>query len=205
MKAIDVYTWYHIPPNLADHQLTVAAVGSYISLVTGKGNQKEIIAACLLHDMGNIIKFNFERPMPDLGDNIPYWKGIREQFILEYGDDPHKATLAIALDHGVPDRIIDMIEGIGYPESIETLKRGDDSQLVAAYSDLRVAPWGVVSLEERLQDLMERYGPERINDQNNNAFREMERVIFRESGHVPEDIPPEEIRLRKKLLRDFEV
>jgi len=46
-------------PQLDEHQLTVAAVADFICAhFNGNINRNNIVKACLLHDMGNIIKFD---------------------------------------------------------------------------------------------------------------------------------------------------
>ncbi len=60
-KISEIYEEYKIMPNLREHQLRVAAVAAQICDNFNKPlNKKEIITACLLHDMGNIIKFKLE-------------------------------------------------------------------------------------------------------------------------------------------------
>ncbi len=59
-NASEIYAEYRLMPNLKQHQFRVAAVAEIIcknlSEVVDKDN---IILACLYHDMGNIIKFDY--------------------------------------------------------------------------------------------------------------------------------------------------
>ena len=55
-KISEIYAEYKIMPNLQMHMYRVAAVASLIyDNFNEPLNKEEIITACLLHDMGNII------------------------------------------------------------------------------------------------------------------------------------------------------
>jgi len=57
----EIYEHYNIPPWLQEHMLRVSAVSSIICDQLGdKVRKHEVVSACLLHDMGNIIKFDFD-------------------------------------------------------------------------------------------------------------------------------------------------
>jgi 5'-deoxynucleotidase YfbR-like HD superfamily hydrolase len=83
--------------NLQDHQLRVAAVASIICdsfdfLI----NKEKIIKVCLLHDMGNIIKFQLDY-FPELNkpEGLEYWQNVQKEFIAKYGPNEHNATMKI--------------------------------------------------------------------------------------------------------------
>ncbi|USN54769.1 MAG: HD domain-containing protein [Candidatus Peribacteria bacterium] len=58
----DIYTQYQIPPSLQEHMLRVAAVAEQICLHSSQEiDHATIVTAALLHDMGNIIKFNLDK------------------------------------------------------------------------------------------------------------------------------------------------
>ena len=109
MKIKQIYLNYRIPPNLQDHMLRAASVGAYISdhwKNKADLDKNSMIQALLLHDMGNIIKFDF-RFSYLLGKeeaNTGYWKKIQQEFIKKYGDDEHVATVEIAKEIGLRDR-----------------------------------------------------------------------------------------------------
>jgi 5'-deoxynucleotidase YfbR-like HD superfamily hydrolase len=56
---LELYDTYKIMPQLAAHQLRVAAVAYAITQAIFEPiHDEELISACLLHDMGNILKFD---------------------------------------------------------------------------------------------------------------------------------------------------
>ena len=75
MKIKDIYSKYNIPPNLQLHMFRVAAFADILCDNHKKVDfDKEIIIkSCLLHDLGNIIKFDF--------DNFPELLGAEEKNI----------------------------------------------------------------------------------------------------------------------------
>ena len=206
MTVVEVYEKYEIPPNLADHQLTVAAVASVICEVTGKGDRDNVVAACLLHDMGNIIKFDLDKKIPGAEiENVEHWKEVKQKFIENYGDDEHIATIVIADDIGVSVEVKNLVDAIGFRHSLDTLNSGDKSKMIAGYSDMRVAPHGVVSLETRLDDLTTRYGATDDREQYNQALRQMEQVIFSDTGLNPSVVNKAVVDAQKIELVSFKI
>jgi len=197
MTITEIYEKYEIPPNLADHQLTVAGVAKVICDEVNKGNEKALLTACLLHDMGNIIKFDLDKiPIAKIG-RIDHWKVVQQRFIEKYGSDEHQANLTIADDIGVDKEVRDLIDVVGFRHSCDALDSGDISKMIAGYSDMRVAPNGVVPLETRLADLATRYGVTGDREQYNQAFRKIEKQIFSETSVRP-DVVTQEVVDRKK-------
>ena len=206
MNISDVYKKYEIPPNLADHQLTVAGVAALICEKTCKESKDEVVLACLLHDMGNIIKFDLDRKIPGAEiENINYWKAVKQKFIEKYGDDEHVATMEIAAEIGVNDKIMKLIDAVGFRHSLDTLSSGDISKMIAGYSDMRVAPHGVVSLESRLSDLTKRYGARNDREQYNQAFRDIENNIFSNTSVKASMVVQAEVNITKKELASLDV
>ncbi len=56
---IQIYSQYKIMPTLQQHQLRVAGVAKQICDSISEPIDKEVVVdVCLVHDMGNIIKFD---------------------------------------------------------------------------------------------------------------------------------------------------
>lgn len=77
----------------------------------------------------------------------------------------------------------------------------DYEKKLCAYADMRVAPWGVVSLDERLLDLEKRYAaryPSPEDQQRREHFRRdayaLESQIFAHCDISPSDITDETIK-----------
>ncbi len=61
-KIVDIYSHYHIPPIIEMHQLRVAAVARTLAEAhVGKCDAEVVTQVGLLHDMGNLIKVEFDK------------------------------------------------------------------------------------------------------------------------------------------------
>lgn len=167
MKIGDLYDKYQIMPGLTEHQLRV---GGIAKLVTegwkSKEEARKSVLACLVHDMGNIVKFDDK-----IGEK---WIKVREEIRQKYGADAHSATCAILNEAGLSEYAKYMEEEAEmYGKSGLTLldfQTCSRPALMIMYADLRVVPSGVVSLEERIQDLENRYGKPRFERQWDKVF-----------------------------------
>lgn len=160
MKTIgEIYRDYDIMPNLALHQVRVAAVCAQISEnLSLPTDIKSLVAAALIHDIANIIKFDLSY-FPEFTEalGVMHWEGIKKKFIEKYGDDEHVATVLVAHELGVSQRVIELVDGVRFKKICEH-KEGEDIEMkVLHYADCRVGPHGIVSLMERFRDGGERY------------------------------------------------
>jgi hypothetical protein len=155
-----LYQQYQIMPNLQQHQLRVAAVAQTIcqNLTGVEVSEPEVIAACLLHDMGNIIKFDLNL-FPEFCQpaGVEYWQGVKQEFIDKYGPNEHQASVAIARQIGVSAQTLSYINAISFSRATANVTTTDYGQKICAYSDMRVGPYGINSLAERFADLSQRY------------------------------------------------
>ena len=200
-------------PNLAMHQLRVAGVAMQIceSLDTNI-DTNSVVKACLLHDMGNIIKFNLNH-FPELNEpeGLVYWQGIKNDYISKYGNDEHKASLEIAHELGISRYILSLIECVD-PDSVEIINKEDNlEKKICIYSDNRVTPHGVVSTEERSLEAKERYKdhPHAFDEESRQFFNEnlnlIEKQIFSHSNIKPEDIDDSSVEKYLLGLQDFSI
>jgi len=155
MTILDIYSNYQIPPNLQRHQLEVAGVCQVV--LDGWSGEKidwELtILTALLHDMGNIIKF--KKPfMSEMAERVEYWQAVQESFIAKYGHDVKVATMKIAEELQLPKvvKVLQEMELVIAGNAVESW----EARLVE-FADMHVKPEGIVSLEERLTDLIDRY------------------------------------------------
>ena len=184
-------------PQLAMHQLRVAAVAYTITQAIFEPiHDEELISACLIHDMGNILKFDlsiFPETLEPQGRD--YWEGVTEEFRTKYGPDEHVATLAIAREIGVSERTLNIVDKVGFSMAVENEHAGSFEAKIACYADMRVAPQGIVSLAERLAEGERRYAlrADRKKDDATlaagaRALESIERQIFARASDKPEDI-----------------
>lgn len=161
-------------PQLAEHQLRV---GGIAKIVANGWEDRELaqktVLTCLVHDMGNIVKFG------NLSD--PKWIAVREEFKKKYGRDAHKATCNILKETGLAE-YAEYLEEEAAMYRKENLTLSDFENcgrpaLMTLYADLRVTPIGVVSMEERIQDLENRYGKPRFERKWNQVLEKYIRSL----------------------------
>ncbi len=209
-----IYSQYKIMPNLQLHQLRVAAVGQMIAeSIPGFDETKEVVTTCLLHDMGNIIKFNLNY-FPEFlePEGLAYWQKVKDEYIEKYGIDEHHATQSIIAELVQSENIKAYANQVGFTKLEET--EGDQSlaKKICAYSDMRVGPHGVISVEERLAEGRKRYAGRTDKaiatdryDVLANTLREVERQVFAKSTIRPEYISDEAVNKKLEELRNFEI
>lgn len=203
MKNItEIYKEYKIMPNLVKHQIRVAGVAMQICESFDMGIDKEsIIKACLLHDMGNIIKFKLDH-FPEWNEPLgtDYWQKIKDDFILKYGNDEHQASLNIAKELGVSTYICELINSVDSSHIEAIFKDSEFGKKICIYADNRVTPHGVVSAEEHSLEAHIRYKnhPHAFSEESRLFFNEniylIEKQIFSHTKIKPEDINDESIK-----------
>lgn len=156
-----VYTRFCVPPNLAEHMETVAAVVRVIRdhWVGEPIDWDFIVRAALLHDIGNIVKFDFDAHPEFLGEeeaNVEHWKAVQKDIIDRYGKDDHLASGNMLRELGVSHELLSTIQDKSFSNAIEVAAGNDWSAKILLYADMRVMPFGVASLEERLADVRNR-------------------------------------------------
>ena len=180
MKNItEIYKEYKIMSLLQMHQLRTAAVALLICESLDINIDKEsTVKACLLHDMGNIIKFKLEySPEWNKPEGTDYWQAVKYDYILKYGNNEHEASLKIAKELGVSEYICKLINCVD-SASVEIINMENDfCQKICIYVDNRVSPYGVVSAEEHSLDAKNRY------KNHPHAFCEEERLFFNKNLH----------------------
>src|SRR4051812_37550310 len=124
MNILEVYQKYQIMPQLVEHQLRVAAVADMIcEHFQGEIERRDIVAASLLHDMGNIVKFNFDQTVeyqiaPGEITRLDYWKQVKQKVIDKYGPGSHNVTRKIVEEVPVGNRVRELVESVGFTQGI---------------------------------------------------------------------------------------
>lgn len=155
----DIYTAYRINSGLQLHQLRVAGVAQLIVRAQSiPVDEQAVVHACLFHDMGNILKS--DPPLfPSLfePEGVEYWLRVKQEVEMKYGTDEHVATEAIVQEFGLLEASVQLIRGIRFSHIDEISRTGSREQQIVQYADMRVAPYGVVSLRERVEEGAKRY------------------------------------------------
>jgi hypothetical protein len=228
MNILEIYKKYQIMPQLQEHQLTVAAVADFICEHftplphpprKGEGirqvDRRDIVAACLLHDMGNIVKFDLSKTWelhPGLfvkQEDRDFWENVKMEAIKKYGTGSHNVTLKIVSELQASERIRELVDCVGFDQGVENSATEDFGKKICAYSDMRVMPAGVSSLEERMADLRVRYQnhPEGANNREvfEAALRKIEQQIFEHCNIAPSNITGQTVADKKEKLKSFEI
>lgn len=212
MKTIlEIYQEYKIMPQLQEHQLRVAGAASLICQnFAGQIDAESIVKACLLHDMGNIVKFDlllFPEFVREKG--LSYWQGVKSEFAAKYGVTSHQATAAILREMGIGKRVRELVDAIGFSQATPNAESADFDKKICAYSDMRVGPFGIISLEQRFVDLRARYQnhPEGAGrrGQFEVALREVEKQIFARCKILPGDIKDSAIKEITEKLKNLTI
>lgn len=213
---IDIYEAYRIPSWLQAHQLRVAAVGKTVIERIQGSDISSVVTACLLHDMGNILKFDLT-PTAALAAMVPegerdYWRSVQREFQEKYGTDEHHATDEIVKEIGVSEVVRRLIQGMGFGKSAEVLRGRNIDLCVVEYADQRVGPQGVLSLDDRIADGNRRYAgkygqttPEEGERylENIEALRTIEKELMHRANMDAKDITDDAILPVIEQLRGF--
>ncbi|MFA6999872.1 MAG: HD domain-containing protein [Candidatus Paceibacterota bacterium] len=210
---IDIYKEYKIMPNLVMHQIRVAAVAMQICESLDIEIKKEsIVKACLLHDMGNIIKFNLIQTQLVFGFSDLEIKDaiiVQNEFIQKYGTNEHKASLKIGKELGVSDYVLDLIDSVDSSATEILVVNDDFNKKICMYADGRVTPHGVFSIQERSREAKERYKnhPNKFDEESRLHFNKnlgsVEQQIFSHTKIKPEDINDESIKNYLEKLQSY--
>lgn len=215
MKTIlEIYKHYKIMPLLQEHQLRVASVAAMIcDNIDAPIDRSEIISACLLHDMGNIIKFDLASPLNDFDETeLEYWEDVQKEFRKKWPDE-HVASREIAREIGINRITLELIENIGIVKShLIAAENGDMNKKIGCYSDMRVGPHGILPLDERINDAKKRYSKKFYGIENDeqieiwrNALKNIERDIFSLCTITPNYINDHSLESYFLKLRKFSV
>ncbi len=205
-----IYKIYKIMPVLEMHMLRVAAVATLIcDNFEGFVPKEEIITVCLLHDMGNIIKSNFEFMPESLEpEGLEYWQNVKDEFVKKYGNDEEKAHGKIMEEIGVSKKIIGLVNKISFKYACDYKENKDFVIKIINYADWRVSPCGVVSFDERMIESKSRYKLKTKAEEDERerliiCAKEIEKQIFAKCKIKPEDINDETATPIISKLKNF--
>ena len=209
MNIIGIYKKYHLPENLQMHMLRVAACSNLIiDNWNGEEIDKEaIIRVSLLHDMGNMVKIP-----EDFSKDEKFLK-VRKKYFDKYGTNDHEINLEIGKEEGLTEKELIILDGKRSRKNEETLKSNSYERKICAYCDQRVAPNGVVSIRERLEDAKIRYKDKPLsvwaNEEKANHLIEcslsIEKQIIEYCKLNPEDINDSSIKRYIEQLKRYEL
>lgn len=196
---LEIYEHYKIMPNLSLHQLRVASV---IYLIC-KNSTLEVddniaIQSGLLHDMGNIVKFDLNY-FPEFlePEGLKYWQNVQKEYFEKYGNDEHEATQKILKELGINKRVIEIDSKMIFGNLCIDKDSNDWELKLLHYADMRVGPFGIMSYDDRMEDARKRYEKKLDDEMTREKDRrelllacgkDIERQIFEYCSIKPEDI-----------------
>ncbi len=177
-KIKKIYSSYPVPKNLQRHMLMVAEVAKVI-FDNWQGpfiDKEKLILAGLLHDIGNLAKFDFKQPWLKLPNKeLSYWQQKQVKFWQKYGKDDHVASQRILKELSIDREIRNWIKQKTFSNIINLVAKNNFWPVkVLLYADLRVLPTGIGSLEDRIEDIKARM-PHYVNRPD---FNEMIKAAF---------------------------
>jgi hypothetical protein len=162
MTTKDVYALLRTPKNLQQHMLTVSGLIYEIRehWIGSDINWNDLIIAGLLHDLGNVIKFDLDKFPALLGDELPrieHWRDEQKRLIEKYGGDDHVATGKMLDELGIKPEIKVTIQAKSFGNIRSTAALKNWLPKILQYCDLRASPDRIMTLDERVGDIKERY------------------------------------------------
>lgn len=209
-KISDIYAEYKSMRFICEHMLRVAGVAMLIcDAIDIPLDKNKIISACLLHDMGNLIKADLNYfPEALEPEGLLYWQQVKADYIAKYGTDDHEGNTKIIEELGLHD-ILHLVNSFGFVKYKDNLGTDDYAKKICFYADQRVTPHGVVSVRERMSESRERYvgrkhdlielGDSVVED----AVIQIEEQIFSHCKIKPEDINDATVAPIVSKLKDF--
>ena len=150
---------------------------------------------------------------------IDNWTGVeidnkaRKKYFDKYGTNDHEINLEIGKQEGLTEQELTILDGKRSRKNEETLKSNSYERKICAYCDQRVAPDGVVSIKERLEDAKVRYKNKPLsvwsNEEKANHLIEcslgIEKQIMQYCKLKPEDINDFRIKEYIEKLKTYNI
>lgn len=180
-----IYDRFEVPPNLRMHMIRAAALAEFVcdNWKGPKISKEDIIAVSLIHDLGNIVKFDMETPigLKLLGDQIKdldKLRKIRDKVKTKYGIDDHDATQNMAKELGINDRLMFILKNGGHAFKDPKLLESNDWDIkIHAYTDFRVGPFGIMPIKDRFEEFRRRQKTRAEMGHKNVSYLNLDKII----------------------------
>ena len=209
-----IYDHYEIVPHLQLHMLRVAGVAMLIcDHCNLEIDTPAITSAALLHDMGNLIKFDFSI-MPEVFEEkgIEYRQTKQKNWIWKYGKDAHDANVSIAQEIWVSSYIINIMDYIWTHQATTCTVLDNAEYIITDYSDMRVSPHTITSVKKRMEEVRSRYKTRASRWTEEGHFQELlknikkeEKELFTYCSISSEDINDDSVTPLIAELRNFPI
>ncbi len=160
MQVQQIYSQRKTPPGLQEHMLRVAAVAQVIlNHWTGPTINKEaIITTCLFHDIAKPLTFDMSKQeqFVNSDEELQALQEHHDDLISRYGIEEHPALLKIFSELNLSEDACRLVDNLEWHYIPRLLKVNDIESLIPIYCDMRVGPRGVLSMEDRIENLLTR-------------------------------------------------
>jgi len=211
MNILEIYEKYRVMPTVVEHQLRVGAVASMIcDSFVGELDKDMIVTIALLHDMGNIVKFDFDNNLFKnrySKEELNYWKSIQKDVREKYGNTENDATANILKEIGLNENIVVCVNAIEFFNSCIIAEQDNFIVKIVEYADIRVSPFEITSIHKRLKEAARRYGfvRDEKDTEQIKCLEEIEKEIFSHCSIEPSDITNESAFEIIEKLKSFKV
>ncbi len=180
MKISQIYTAYMIPKNLQEHMLRTASFAMILlENWIGESVEKEaIVQACVLHDIAKPMDFDLAK-QAQFGmsqDEIDELEKLQIRLKRDYGDNEHQATVKICKKVGCTSTAVILVNNLKWSYVPRLMAKNDILSLIPIYCDMRIGPKGILSLDERIEDLKKREGNKDSEEKATNG-RKLEALV----------------------------
>lgn len=108
--------------------------------------------------MGNIVKFDLDKtPDSHIQEHKEYWSKVQQEVKALYGDDEDVATVAMAREITQNGELLTLLGMSGLSKIMHAHESNDMTIKIFRYADERISPKGVVTVDERYDDIAKRY------------------------------------------------
>jgi hypothetical protein len=169
MNIAQIYEKYLVPKNLQQHMLRVASLVKIIlDHWTGQNlDSGAIVQACILHDIAKPMNFDLAK-QAQFGmsqTEIDSLGKLQHRLKSTYGDNEHEATVGICREISCSAKAVKIVNDLEWSYIPSLLSKNDFESLIPIYGDMRIGPNGILTLQQRFDDLRARTD-ENGNEQN---------------------------------------
>lgn len=165
MTIAELYNQFHIMSHLERHMLGVGAVGKVIvdSWTGSESLDRDVVLhTCLVHDLANAIKFDFSQDLTKFGmegteEEVAEMKQAQADMVEKYGDNEDEAKMAIVKELGFSEDVLYVLKYMDIYFTEEIMASSNWELKICSYADSRIGPNGILSLQERFDELIVRY------------------------------------------------
>lgn len=174
MKVYQIYKDNMISRNLQEHMLRVAALAQIVlnDWIGEQVDKKAIVQVCLLHDIAKPMNFDLVK-QAHFGmsqEEISNLKKLQPILKLKYGINEHKATVEMCRELGCVESALRILNNLEWIFLDRLIKDNDIESLITIYCDMRMGPFGILPVEERFKDLINRRTLEGFNEIQKNGI-----------------------------------